>query len=398
MNPPPSYRLGAPLVLLMAITTGVAVASNYYAQPLLHTIADQLGLSFASAGIIVTVAQLGYAAGLLLLVPLGDLLDRRNMIGVMMLLAATGLFISANADSLPVLLAGTALTGIFSVVAQVLVPFAATLAEPEQRGRVVGTVMSGLLLGILLARTVSGTLSSLGSWRTVYWVAGILMLINAAVLYRALPSYKSETRMSYAALLASIGHLFVKHGLLRQRALLGFLSFAMFSALWTSVAFLLSSAPYHYSDAAIGLFGLAGAAGALAARQAGHLVDQGRGHQTTLGGLVLLVLAWGLLWWAPHELAILVLAIILLDLAVQAVHITNLNLIYSLDQAARNRLNAGYMTCYFLGGAAGSLASAWAYQHLEWNGVALLGLGLALAAAVAGMAGRPSREGRHDTA
>ncbi|MCM2972226.1 MFS transporter [Larsenimonas suaedae] len=383
--------LSRALVLLMAITTGVAVASNYYAQPLLHTIAGKLGLSFADAGVIVTVAQAGYAAGLLFLVPLGDLLDRRRMIGVMMLLAAGGLFISASAVSLPMLLVGTALTGVFSVVAQVLVPFAATLARPEERGQVVGTVMSGLLLGILLARTVSGALSSLGTWRTVYWVAGVLMLINAVALYRALPSYKSETRMSYATLLASIGHLFRAHALLRRQALIGFLVFAMFSVFWTSMAFLLSSPPFQYSDAVIGLFGLAGAVGALAARQAGRLVDQGRGHQTTLAGAVMLLIAWGLLWWVPHELVWLVVAIVLLDLAVQAMHITNMNLIYAIDQAARSRLNAGYMTCYFLGGAFGSLASAWMYQHYAWNGVALLGGAIAVVTAVVGVASHVGR-------
>ncbi|RKR07685.1 putative MFS family arabinose efflux permease [Kushneria sinocarnis] len=374
--------LGPALVLLMAVTTGLAVASNYYAQPLLHTIADRLALSYSSAGIIVTTAQGGYAAGLLLLVPLGDLFERRRMIVIMMLLAALGLLISASAGSLAMLLLGTAITGVFSVVAQVLVPFAATLAEPERRGRVVGTVMSGLLLGILLARTVAGALSSLGDWRTIYWVAAILMLLNALILWRMLPRYRQSAGLSYGRLLMSIATLFRRHPLYRLRASLGFCTFATFSVLWTSLAFLLSGAPWHFSDATIGLFGLAGAAGALMARRAGSLADQGHAALVTTAGLGVLVVAWALFGLAGWSLVMLVAGIVLLDLALQAVHITNLNLIYGLDSSARNRLNAGYMTTYFLGGAFGSLASAAIYGRFGWSGVVWLGFGLSLLAAL----------------
>jgi len=176
-------------VLLMAFATGVAVASHYYAPPLLHTIAGQFGVSFARAGTVVTVAQLSYAAGLILLVPLGDLFERRRLIVVMSLLSAAGLVLSALSHQFVWLLVGTALTGLFSVVAQVLVPFAATLARPEERGQVVGTVMSGLLLGILLARTVAGALSSLGDWRTVYWIAAAALVLTTGMLYRHLPRF-----------------------------------------------------------------------------------------------------------------------------------------------------------------------------------------------------------------
>ncbi|QEL12671.1 MFS transporter [Kushneria phosphatilytica] len=364
----------------MAVTTGLAVASNYYAQPLLHTIADQLALSYSSAGIIVTTAQGGYAAGLLLLVPLGDLFERRRMIVIMMLLAALGLLISASAESLAMLLLGTAMTGVFSVVAQVLVPFAATLARPERRGQVVGTVMSGLLLGILLARTVAGALSSLGDWHTIYWVAAILMLINTLALWRMLPRFHQSAGLSYGQLLRSIATLFRRHPLYRLRAALGFLFFATFSVLWTSLAFLLSGPPWHFSDATIGLFGLAGAAGALMARRAGTLADQGYASLVTTAGMALMVIAWALFGVAGWSLIALVAGIILLDLALQSVHITNLNLIYGLDSTARNRLNAGYMTSYFLGGAFGSLASAAVYGHAGWTGVVWLGLALAVLA------------------
>ncbi|MCG8394071.1 MAG: MFS transporter [Pseudomonadales bacterium] len=368
------------LVFLMAATTGLVVASNYYAQPLLHTIAEQLDLSYARAGIIVTTAQASYAVGLILLVPLGDLLERRRLIVTMMLIATAGLLISATARSLPWLLAGTAITGAFSVVAQVLVPFAASLSPVARRGQVVGTVMSGLLLGILLARTVAGLLSSLGDWHTVYWVAAGLMLLNTLALWRMLPRVRQGAQMHYLRLIGSIAGLFRTYPVFRQRALLGCLIFAMFSVLWTSLAFLLSAEPWHFSDATIGLFGLAGAAGALAARGAGTLADRGHGQRMTLLGTLALLVSWGLLGLGGINLIALVVGIVLLDLALQAVHITNMNLILTLDASARNRLNSGYMFLYFLGGASGSLASAAAYEHYGWNGVCLLGAALGSAA------------------
>lgn len=377
---PSSSPLSPLLVLLMATTTGLVVASNYYAQPLLHTIADQLSLSYAKAGIIVTTAQASYAVGLILLVPLGDLVERRRLIVIMMLLAMIGLLISASARSLPMLLAGTAITGAFSVVAQVLVPFAATLAPLETRGKVVGTVMSGLLLGILLARTVAGALSSLGDWHTVYWVAAALMLLNTLALWRLLPRYHQPASLHYGQLITSIAGLFLRYKMYRQRSVLGFLGFAMFSVLWTSLAFLLSAEPWGYNDATIGLFGLAGAAGALSARHAGVLADRGHGQRLTIIGIVILLLSWGLLGLGGTSLIALLAGILLLDLALQAVHITNMNMVFSLDESARNRLNSGYMFVYFLGGASGSLASAAAYEHQGWWGVVLLGAGLAVAA------------------
>ncbi|EHF5037603.1 MFS transporter, partial [Enterobacter hormaechei] len=206
--------LSPALILLMSVATGLAVASNYYAQPLLDTIARAFDLSASSAGFIVTAAQLGYAAGLLFLVPLGDMFERRMLIVSMTLLAAGGMLITASSQSLTMMIIGTALTGLFSVVAQILVPLAATLASPEKRGKVVGTIMSGLLLGILLARTVAGLLASLGGWRTVYWVASVLMVIMALALWRGLPKVKQENHLNYPQLLASVFSLFTRDKLL----------------------------------------------------------------------------------------------------------------------------------------------------------------------------------------
>ncbi|HCK7123077.1 TPA: MFS transporter [Enterobacter roggenkampii] len=365
--------LSPALILLMSVATGLAVASNYYAQPLLDTIARAFNLSASSAGFIVTAAQLGYATGLLFLVPLGDMFERRMLIVSMTLLAAGGMLITASSQSLTMMIIGTALTGLFSVVAQILVPLAATLASPEKRGKVVGTIMSGLLLGILLARTVAGLLASLGGWRTVYWVASVLMVIMALALWRGLPKVKQENHLNYPQLLASVFSLFTQDKLLRTRALLGCFTFANFSILWTSMAFLLAAPPFNYSEGVIGLFGLAGAAGALGARPAGGLADKGKSHLTTSAGLVLLLLSWAAIWYGHVSVLALIVGILVLDLTVQGVHITNQTVIYRVKPEARNRLTAGYMTSYFIGGAAGSLISASAWQHAGWSGVCAIG-------------------------
>ena len=365
--------LSPALILLMSVATGLAVASNYYAQPLLDTIARAFNLSASSAGFIVTAAQLGYAAGLLFLVPLGDMFERRMLIVSMTLLAAGGMLITASSQSLTMMIIGTALTGLFSVVAQILVPLAATLASPEKRGKVVGTIMSGLLLGILLARTVAGLLASLGGWRTVYWVASVLMVVMALALWRGLPKVKQENHLNYPQLLASVFSLFTQDKLLRTRALLGCFTFATFSILWTSMAFLLAAPPFNYSEGVIGLFGLAGAAGALGARPAGGLADKGKSHMTTTAGLILLLLSWAAIWYGHVSVLALIVGILVLDLTVQGVHITNQTVIYRVKPEARNRLTAGYMTSYFIGGAAGSLISASAWQHAGWTGVCAIG-------------------------
>ena len=372
-------ELSTTLVLIMAVATGVSVASLYYAQPLLPTMAQAFGISPARAGFIVTTAQLGYGLGLLLIVPLGDLMERRGLVVGMTLLAAAGLALTALAPSMTLVLVGTALTGLFSVVAQILVPFAATLAAPERRGKVVGTVMSGLLLGILLARTVAGGLASLGSWRIVYWVGAAAMLVTAAVLRRALPRYHEPLGLTYPGLIRSIFTLFREEPVLRLRALVGATVFGAFAALWTSMSFLLAAPPYGYSAGAIGLFGLVGMAGALAASGAGRLGDRGHGASATGWGLVILLLSWGALAFAPRSLAALVAGLLLLDLAVQGVHISNQAAIYRIRPEARNRLTAGYMTCYFIGGAAGSTLSASAYGMAGWAGVTAVGAAISAA-------------------
>ncbi|HGN0531447.1 TPA: MFS transporter [Providencia stuartii] len=373
MNKAPQAELTPGLVILMAIATGLVVASNYYAQPLLDTIATQFNLTTNMAGFIVTVAQLGYAVGLLFLVPLGDIFERKGLILTMTSLSAIGLLITALSNNIWQILVGTALTGLFSVVAQVLIPMAASLAKPHQRGKSVGIIMSGLLLGILLARTISGAVAMVGGWRTIYWVAFALLIILIIVLAIKLPRYHQKANLNYFQLLFSIGRLFLGTPVLAVRALLGALSFANFALLWTAMAFLLASPPFSFSEGTIGLFGLVGAAGAFMASQAGHLVDKGKGKRVTTIGLILLLLSWIPIGFAKDSLIAFIIGVLILDLAIQAVHVTNQSTLYRILPDARNRITAGYMTSYFIGGALGSLLSGYAYEKAGWEGVAIAG-------------------------
>ena len=256
---------------------------------------------------------------------------------------------------------------------RILVPFAATLAAPEKRGKVVGTVMSGLLLGILFARTVAGALTSLGSWRIVYFTGAGAMVVATMVLRRALPRHHQPVDLSYFRLLLSIFELFRAEPILRTRALLGAATFGTFSVFWTSMAFLLAGPPHRMSPSTIGLFGLVGVAGALAASSAGRLADRGKGDWATGGGLLVLLGSWLLLALVKYSLGAFLIGVLLLDLAVQGVHISNQAAIYKIRPDARNRLTAAYMTSYFLGGAAGSLFSAAAFSHFGWMGVVAVG-------------------------
>jgi predicted MFS family arabinose efflux permease len=368
------------LVLVMAVATGVAVANSYYAQPLLHTIGAAFGIGPATSGLLVTAAQLGYALGLVFLLPAGDLAERRALITVTCLVTAVALAGAALAPTPAALFAAVAVVGLTSVVAQILVPFAAGLATDAERGSVVGTVMSGLLLGMLLARTVAGYLAELGGWRSVYWVAAALMLLTAAVLHRELPCYRERPGLGYPRILASVATILRQEPVLRWRAVYGALSFGTFSVLWTSLAFLLAGPGYRMGDGTIGLFGLVGAAGAVMASLAGRLTDRGGARLLTGATSACLLVSWLGIWLGAHSLAALIAGILLLDIGAQGLHITNQSEIYRLRPDARSRINAAYMTSYFIGGAVASAASAGVYQTAGWTGVSLLGAAFAAAA------------------
>ena len=373
----PAGGITRPTLLLMAAATGLSVAGNYFAQPLLDTIARRFGMTSGTAALVVTVSQLGYVCGLVLLVPLGDLLERRRLTVTLCAATAAGLVVIAVAPNSALLFTGLALTGLCSVGAQVMVPFAATMAAPEVRGRAVGTVMTGLLLGILLARTAAGGLAELGGWRTVYWVNAVLMVVMALLLRRTLPRFPPAERAPYLSAFRSMARLWRHYPVLRWRTLTGASSFAAFTVLWVSLTFLLSGPAYGWSTVEIGLMGLAGAAGASAASVAGRLADRGLARTVTGVGAVVLLAAWAPLALGGHHLAWLLAGILVLDLAVQAVHISNQNVVYALEPQARSRLNSVYMTTYFLGGVAGSALTSVVWSHAGWHGVCALGAAFA---------------------
>lgn len=373
-------KLSPWFVLLLSIATGVSVASNNYAQPLLHTISSDLHITTSSTGIIITVAQLSYAAGLLLLVPLGDLIERRLLIVSMSFISMLGLVICAFSQNMTWLLIGTGIAGFFSVVAQVIIPFAASLANNKERGEVVGFIMSGLLLGILLARTAAGICSYFGNWRTIYIVAAIILFIIILLLFKALPRYPAPIKMKYYQLIASTIGQFKKYPLLILYSLLGALNFAIFSLFWTPIALLLGGPDYQYSDLTIGLFGLFGAAGALIAPYAGKLADKNKSNLVITLGLTLLMLSWLPIGFVHISIILLIIGVITLDLAVQATHVTSMNQVYKIDPNSRNRLNACYMLFYFIGGATASFSSTWLFAHYSWFGVSIAGASIALLA------------------
>ena len=361
----------------MAFACGAAVANIYYAQPLLSTIARAFSISDGSAGLLVTASQVGYAAGLVLLVPLGDLLERRRLIVRILLLTSIALAATAAAPDFVMLAAALLVVGLTSVVAQILVPMASTLAAPEERGKVVGNVMSGLLVGILVARTASGVIAAAGGWRLVFGVSAGLMLALAAVLRMALPQVRPTTEVSYPLLLRSVGELIAEQPTLRMRMFYGTLGMGQFSVLWTTIAFLLAGSPYHYGDATIGLFGLVGLGGALAAQAAGRMADRGRHHRATGMFFLAMALSWALIAAGASSLAALILGIAVLDFGVQGAQITNQSVIYALVPSARSRLTTAYMTAVFVSAAISSALASAVYGAGGWSAVSALGGGLA---------------------
>lgn len=362
------------MTLLFAVVCGMSVANIYFAQPLLDHLSKEFGIDYSTIGILITITQIFYAVGLLLLVPLGDLLNQRRLIIGKMLLSVVALIIVGTASSSTVLFVGMVSVGLLAVVTQTLVAFAATMAAPAERGRVVGMVTSGIVIGILLARSISGILTDLAGWRSVYLFSAALMLCMVCTLFRVLPNVEREVKtLSYAQLLSSVFMLFVQERVLRIRAILALLIFTAFSILWTSVVLPLSAPPLSLSHTAIGAFGLAGIVGALAAARAGKLADQGHGQRTTGIALLLLLISWWFISFTEQSLLALVIGIVLLDLAVQAVHVTNQSIILTLRMEARSRLTAGYMVFYSIGSATGSIASTQIYSHYGWNGVCWLG-------------------------
>ncbi|MBK5218629.1 MAG: MFS transporter [Thermoleophilia bacterium] len=370
-------RLPRGLVALFALTTGVAVANIYYVQPLLDVIGRAFGVSDATAGLLVAITQLGYLLGLALLVPLGDLIERRRLITGFLALAGVAAAVCAAAPTFAVLAGALVVLGVLSVVAQIVVPLASSLAGPEERGQIVGMVMSGLFIGILSARVVSGLVAELVGWRGVYVLAAVVLLVLSLVLRRALPLAPPPiSSASYRATLRSVLALIREEPVLRQRMAIAVMTFCSFAMLWTSITFLLSGSPFDYGEGVIGLFGIAGVAGAAVAPVSGRLADRGHARLALTGFLLLLLLSWGMLALGRSSVLPLVAGIVLLDLATQGAQINNQTAIYALRPEARSRLTTAYLVAGFFGMVVGSTLAALIYAAGGWYEVCAVAGGI----------------------
>jgi predicted MFS family arabinose efflux permease len=386
------------LAVLMAFCAGSLVANLYYAQPLLATLASSLNTSDAAAGLLVTVLQFGYAAGLLLVVPLGDYRERRKLLTVLISVCVCGLAASVFAPTVATLAVTFAVVGIAACAAQVIVALAGDLAGDRERGTVLGTVMTGMIVGMVLARASSGVLADAVGWRAVYGTSAALVGGLGLAFRRRLPVIPAAAVASYASIMRSVGSLVASQPLLRRRMVYGALAMTAYSALWTSLTFLLNSDAYNYSDATIGLFGLLGIVGALATRMVGRLNDRGWGNRITGLGWLSIGVGWTLCLAGSTVLPALVVGVVCIDAGSQAVFVTNATIILGIGAGARSRLTTAYMTGNFLFAAIGSATAAavWdagGWSHLVIVALAVAGVGLAvwcgeqLSARAAGQAG-----------
>jgi predicted MFS family arabinose efflux permease len=383
MTGPVAARLPRATVWVLAVGCAVAVANLYYGQPLLAAMAAQFRVPEQTLGVVSALTQIGYAVGMLLFVPLGDVLERRRLILVMLAAVTVALVAVAVAPGVVWLAVASLVLGAATIAPQLLVPLAANLSGPAERGRVVGTVMSGLLIGILLSRTVSGFVAAHFGWRAMYGLAAGLTIVLAVVLRLALPVSRPPAQgLSYRELLTSMAGLLRDEPVLRESCVFGALGFGAFSAFWTTLAFFLAGPPYGYGSDRVGLFGLVGVAGAVAASLAGRLADV-RSPRLTIGlGLSLALLAFVLFGVFGERLWGLVGGVVLMDMGVQGSHISNQTRIFGLRPEVRNRLNTAYMVASFVGGAAGSALGAWAWARWGWPGVCGVGVLFLLAALV----------------
>ncbi|MBN9927193.1 MFS transporter [Pantoea agglomerans] len=371
--------LSSRMIFLFSLTSALAVANVYSALPLLESIAASLQVSPGTIGTVVTATQSGYALGLIFLVPLGDCVNRKKLVITQLLLSVLALIIAAVAPDLMTLLCAMLLVGLMAVVTQLMVAWAAMLASPEQRGQVVGSVTSGIVIGILLARFVSGMIADLAGWRAVYLTAACLLLLISFILAKVLPATAGQTqRTSYPHLLLSVFRLFLTEPQLRRRGILALLIFAAFSMLWSSMVLPLTALSLSHTQT--GMFGLAGLAGALAASRAGAWADLGLGQRATGLALALLTFSWLPIASLHTSLLWLIFGVILLDFAVQTVHVINQSLIVAARSEAASRLVGAYMCFYSLGSALGAIAATQLYTHWGWQAVCYAGAAVSASA------------------
>lgn len=380
----PSADMPRSMVWLFATASGLSVANVYYAQPLLDALANDFGISHAAVGGVVTTTQIGCALALLLVVPLGDKVDRRRLMAIQLIALVVALVSVSMAQSSSALLIGMLATGMLgTAMTQGLIAYAASAASPHEQGRVVGAAQGGVFIGLLLARVFAGGISDIAGWRGVYLCAAALMLMIALPLWWRLPALPAVTAtMSYPRLIGSMLTLLRQEKVLQIRGMLALLMFASFNVFWSALVLPLSAPPFNFSHTAIGAFGLAGAVGALAAGQTGRWADRGYAQRTSAAALSILLLAWWPLSLMEHSLGFLVIGIILLDLGGQALHVTNQSMIFHTRPEAHSRLVGLYMLFYAVGSGLGALGTTMTYAYAGWPGVCLLGASVSLLALV----------------
>nr|WP_197034929.1 MFS transporter [Herbaspirillum sp. RV1423] len=375
---PTSERTSSPVirgqVFLLALGAGVGVANVYYIQPGLHLVQQTFGADADAVGWVPTLTQVGYALGMLLLAPLGDLMDRKRLILGKALLLALALIASALAPTLAFLATAGIIVGLLSSIGQDFIPIAAQLASEEHRGRVVGTVTTGLLSGILLSRTLGGLVAQGLGWRAIYWIAVSLLLIVAVAVWRFLPHLPAATQGNYGRLLRSLAALWQQHRALRRSVSTQALLAASLGAFWSTLALMLAGPPFQLGAGVAGAFGLAGAAGALAAPLFGHLADRTGPLPAIRLGALLVMLSFGGMWLLSGSLPVLIAGTVLFDLGVMAALVSHQTIVNDLDPSARSRLNALLMTGAMFGMAAGAWAGSWAWAHYGWPGICAVGM------------------------
>jgi predicted MFS family arabinose efflux permease len=365
--------LTKPLLWLITLTTGIVVGNNYYNQPLLGLMAKDFHVSEAAISMIAMLTQIGFATGLLFIVPLGDMIKRKKLILSIFLLIIASLLAMVFAPSLELLYIASFMVGFSSVVPQMLVPLTAELATPEKRNSSIGMVMSGLLLGILLSRVAAGFIGDIWGWQAIYYIAIALMVLFMLLLAFALPDVNPTFQGSYLQLMHSLIHLTKTQPVLRLSALRGALGFAGFSAFWITLVFHLQEAPFHAGSAVAGSFGLIGAVGALAAALVGRISTRVSTYTVILGSIFILLLSWIVFYIGGNSYIGLIAGVILIDLGLQSMHISNQSAFFALNLGATNRLNTVYMFSYFAGGSLGSYLASLAWKYFQWNGVVFTG-------------------------
>ncbi|NNN07689.1 MAG: MFS transporter [Acidimicrobiaceae bacterium] len=381
-------RLNSSLVIVMASAIGIIVANLYYLQPLLHEVRSAFHVSTASTSLLITLIQVGYVIGLFFILPLGDLFVRRNLIIIIFLVAALAMAVASFVHSFAVFAVLTVVIGLSSVAGQIIIPFGADLAPDAQRGRVVGKLMTGLLGGVLLSRTLSGVISEAIGWRGVYLVSAGLLVVTAVVLYFVLPQERARDRFEYRHLMTGGVTMLRNSRELRRRGWFGATAFGAFSVLWSTLAFHLSSAPFHYSSGVIGLFGLFGMAGIVTANITGRLADQGRSTLATQSAAFLIATGFVVLYFGHDSVWFIIVGTIVLDAGAQGIHVSNQSIIYALAPSQRSTINSIYMVCFFTGASVGSLLAGYAYAHYGWNGTCAVGATFGLATIIPAYAWR----------